>query len=186
MGNHTLHTPETAGWRALLTRAANDVDLALEQPVEDYLTCLLVRQIGRPTTRHAGLERGFALNFMADGSDQGFDDIAEQCLLFAGLFPEQAAEQMMPVSYFVRLGQDAYRRHADASGDNLYALVGARFVKLMDVLQSMRDLDTECFCLDALSAYAQWQETGSAHAYRVLRALTGSVPACGSDSATPN
>lgn len=186
MGNHTLHTPETAGWRALLIRAANDVDLALEQPVEDYLTCLLVRQIGRPTTRHAGLERGFALNFMADGSDQGFDDIAEQCLLFAGFFPEQAAEQMMPVSYFVRLGQEAYRRHADASGDNLYALVGSRFVKLMDVLQSLRDLDTECFCLDALSAYAQWQETGSAHAYRVLRALTGSVPAYGSDSATPN
>jgi len=186
VGNHTLHTPETAGWRALLTRAASDVDLELEAPVEDYLTCLLMRQIGRPTTRHAGLERGFALNFLADSTDQGLDDIAEQCLLFAGLFPEQAAEQMMPVSYFVRLGQDAYRRHADASGDSLYALVSARFVKLMDVLQSLRDLDTETFCLDALSAYEQWQQTGSAHAYRVLRALTASVPAHCPDGATQN
>lgn len=186
---YELHIPETAGWRALLTRASAVAGLPLQEDVENYLTCLLLRQIGTPTSALDDLARGFASNLLvaSPGSgDQTLDDIGEQCLLFAGLFPEQAAEQLMPVSYFVRMGTDAYRKLADVSGESLYAQVADQFVSLMDMLQCLRDLDTDCHCLDALSAFDQWQETGSSHAWRVLQALTASVPSATSVSSTVN
>lgn len=189
MSLYELHIPETAGWRALLTRASSAAELPLDEPLENYLTCLLLRQIGVPTSALDGLARGFARNLIIEtpgAAEQSLVEIGEQCLLFAGLFPEQAAEQLMPVSYFVRMGVDAYRKYADVNGESLYAHVADQFVALMDVLQCLRDLDTECHCLDALSAFDQWQETGSSHAWRVLQALTASMPSVTSVSNAVN
>ena len=175
-----LHIPETAGWRALVTRAEVNSRICLDDGLENYLIYLLLRHVGAPTTAYDGLAGGFLSNLTQgpqSGDEQDLAEVGDQCLVFSGLFPEQAAAQMIPISYFVRVGQDAYRKHARVSGEELYHRVSEAFVPLMDVLQCMRDLDKSVYCLDALSAFEQWQNTGSAHALHVLQAITPGMPA---------
>lgn len=184
-----LHIPETAGWRALITRAEVSSRICLDDALENYLIYLLLRHVGAPTTAYDGLAGGFLANLTAAGEADASEDLAEvgdQCLVFAGLFPEQAAAQLIPISYFVKVGQDAYAKHAEISGEPLFRRLSDDFVRLMDVLQCLRDLDKNVYCLDALSAFEQWQNTGSAHAFHVLKALTPGMPSALSVSETLN
>ena len=179
-----LHIPETAGWRALITRAEHDSKICLEPELENYVIYLLLTHVGTPTTKYDGLAGGFLNNLFSGrlDSEEDLATVGDQCLVFAGLFPEKAVQQLIPISYFVRVGRDAYAKHGLQFGDPLYEKLERDFVSMMDVLQCVRDLDKPAGCLDGLAAFEQWRNTGSQHAFDVLKALAPAMPTGGEAS----
>ena len=57
------------------------------------------------------------------------------------------------------------------------------FVDVMDVLQTLREVRYEDSAIDPLNAYQLWSETGSAHAWQVLRRCTSALPGAGESTA---
>ena len=173
-----LHIAETAGWRALLTHAQLSAGVRISPAVEEHLVALLFRHVGAGTSTR-DLENGFIDRIdrilHADTSDPSV--VGDQCLLFAGLFPEHAIRKSVPVSYFVEVGRHAYREFASKHKSEIHALLAEEFVAAMDTLQTLRVLQSGEPCLDAFNAFNLWHDLGSAHGWRMLRAMTSALPA---------
>lgn len=184
MPNQDLHIPQTTGCRALLTHAQNAGGLHMSRAVEEHLVALLYRHVGADISpvdiEHGLLDRLDRL-LHADTSKPCV--VGDQCLLFAGLLPEHAIRKGLPVSYFVEVGRNAYREYASKHRLPLYEQLAEEFVVAMDVLQTLRALQSGEPCIDGLNAFHLWHDLGSAHGWRVLRALTPSLPASCSTSA---
>lgn len=90
--------------------------------------------------------------------------VGDECLLYAGLFPQAASNKQVKISYFVELGQSAYISISQTSQD-LFNTLAIHFVLLMDVLQSIGERSL----LLPLEAYELWQEVGSQRAYDILQ-----------------
>lgn len=173
-----LHISETTGWRALLTHAQLAGGILLPPPVEEYLVSLLFRHVGAeisPSELENGLVDRIDRILGADTSDPSV--VGDQCLLFAGLFPEQAIRKGVPVSYFVQVGRPAYREYSSKHDSVVHAMMADEFVRAMDTLQTLRVLQSGEPCIDAFNAYHLWRDLGSAHGWRVLRALSPGLPA---------
>lgn len=166
-----MHTPETACWHALVNQAQAAAGFTLDEELERYLVLLLLRFSARgeaklPTpAEYAAAVQGHRLQSLGD-----------ECLIYAGLFADQAATQELPLSYFVDTGRNAYGSLADVGGGELFSRLSDRFVGMMDVLQRLRELGDSGYSLDAMSAYDLWQMTGSRNAWRVLTETTGGIP----------
>lgn len=173
-----LHISETAGWRALLTHAQLSAGVRISPVVEEHLVSLLFRHVGAGTSTR-DLENGFIDRIdrilHADTSDPSV--VGDQCLLFAGLFPEHAIQKGVPVSYFVEVGRHAFREFASKHKSDIHALLADEFVAAMDTLQTLRVLQSGEPCLDGFNAYNLWHDLGSAHGWRMLRAMTSALPA---------
>ena len=91
-------------------------------------------------------------------------NLGDQCLLFAGLFPKQASSHHVKISYFVGMGRSAYQAISHATND-VFNSLALQFVLIMDVLQSVPKHAE----LMPLEAYEQWTELGSQRAYRILK-----------------
>lgn len=177
MLNCELHIAETAGWRALLTHAQASASLQLTPAVEEHLIGILFRHVGvhtRFTPSENGLMDGLDRVLSTDVSDPVL--VGDQCLLAAGLFPEQAIRRGIPLTYFVQVGRNAYREYASKHRSVLHALLSDEFVASMDSLQTLRLLQSGEPCIDGLNAYHLWSDLGSSHGWRVLRSMTGSLP----------
>jgi hypothetical protein len=178
MQRFDLHLREIAGWRALLTEAQLVAAEYLPEAVEEYLVCLLYRAVGQP-----GDPDTYSLNFLESFLKQGPDTyrdpcmVGDQCLLFAGLFPEHAIGKGIPITYFVQVGQNAYGEYGARAEDPVYRELSAIFVTVMDVLHTLRELSNGSPCIDGMNAYQLWHDTGSQHAWQVLRRLTPALPA---------
>ncbi len=173
-----IHLAEMAGWRALLARAQFTAKIELHPELEEYLVRVLFR-----TTKTSALEHGFDASALRQNSaEQNVDEIedlrlvGDQCLMFAGLFPEQAITRNLPISYFVKVGQAAYQQYWGCRNDPLFGMLADFFVEVMDVLQAMREEDEHDWCIDPLSAYQLWRDTGSSQAWNVLRRATPALP----------
>ncbi|MGE0857969.1 MAG: hypothetical protein AB7I01_03440 [Gammaproteobacteria bacterium] len=173
-----LHIAETAGWRALLTHAQLSAGVRISPAVEEHLVSLLFRHVGAGTSTR-DLESGFIDRIdrilHADTSDPSV--VGDQCLLFAGLFPEHAIQKGVPVSYFVEVGRHAFREFASKHKSDIHTLLADEFVAAMDTLQTLRVLQSGEPCLDGFNAYNLWHDLGSAHGWRMLRAMTSALPA---------
>lgn len=177
---YDIHTGDSAPWYALVT-AAEAVDRRLlPQEVERYLVTTLLRFLGRgdlaPTLRSvpAGPRSRVPVK-----SHRTLRNLGDRCLIYTGLFAEQMAQAQMPAGYYVAMGRRAYARLGHR-GDPLFTRLSDYFVQLMDLLQTMRELDDGHASLDPLSAYQLWHDTGSRHAWRVLcRASAGTPCASG-------
>lgn len=179
-----LHLSEIAGWRALLTEAQMVAKLYLPESVEEYVLCLLYRTIGQPPRTEYDHSVGFLERlFQAHPNVVGdLRSIADQCLVFSGLFPEHAIRKRIPITYFVQLGQNAYLEHAARFKQAISRELGEHFVAIMDILQTTRELNSGEPCIDALNAYHLWRDAGSTHAWQVLRRLTPALPAQGDNT----
>ncbi len=179
-----LQLADTAGWRALLTQAQQHNQAFLPDPLEQYAVALLYRSLGS-ASNGAGLRAThFARLLITDNANDTKDlaAVGDHCLLFSGLFPEHAMRQKIPVSYFVQVGRQAYRDHAarlTGSEREFFRALADHYVKLLDVLLTIREANTDRPCLDGLNAYQLWRETGSHHGWQVLRQLTPALPASG-------
>lgn len=133
----------TAEWHVLLNEAQATCHYWLEEDLESYLVFLLMRFTSRPQFASAVLAREFLETFQLKSSLQRerMRDVADQCLLYAGLFPERAQRKRVSERYFIELGQGAYETVAGLSSvadSALFRLIAERFRLLRDVLRSMR------------------------------------------------
>lgn len=181
MAKLVIQPTSTAQWHALVSEAENAADCVLTEDLESYLVFLLMRFASNPHM----LARVIALDYLNNSSNEGrtrhekLRDVGDQCLLFSGLFPKQAERRMVKVSYFVDLGRSAYQQLSDTMSSNsaaIYANLSRDFVSLMDILQSMRELQGNRSNLTPLNAYELWNDTGSRHAYKIIRTLTDACP----------
>lgn len=176
-----LQPTATAQWHALVHDAQRACRCALDEELESYLVFLLMRFAADPELA----ARVMALEYLRGVGTRGRERadrlraVGDQCLLYSGLFPRRAERRLVRTSYFVNLGRTAYQDLADSVTRGAYALFGrlaAGFVPLMDVLQTMRELDGRP-CPDLLGSAELWQDTGSVRAFRALVRATGGLPA---------
>ncbi|MFN7098065.1 MAG: hypothetical protein ACK4PR_11000 [Gammaproteobacteria bacterium] len=172
MANLILHETPVAQWHALVTEAEQLSSITLPHEVEGYLVLLLTR-----FTEQAHLaETVMALDYLHAQTARGnvrseqLRDVADKCLLIAGLFPQRAEHRRVKISYFVNLGQSAYDllahlKHASLS--DLFADLSQEFVRLMDVLLHCRQLPPQL--LTPIQALELWADTHSQYALRALR-----------------
>ena len=180
-----LEPTETAQWHMLVTEAAASCDCRLDEGLESYLVFLLMRFAGRPELAASVMALEYLRGMLSLGRlrHEHLRDVGDKCLLYSGLFPRRAERRRVRISYFVDLGQAAYRQLALApthAGADLYARLSATFVLLMDVLQAMRGLGDAG--LDPLHTLELWNDTGSRRAYQALRRMTDATPVPGDDT----
>jgi hypothetical protein len=181
MTNLVLHPTSTAQWHALVSEAEHCAGCVLNEDVESYLVFLLMRFTNRPQM----LSRVLAMDYLRSDSapertrNERLRDIGDHCLLFSGLFPQHAERRMVKVSYFVGLGRTAYQQISDSpaeSSTDIFSELSREFVALMDILQTIRELRNSKYNLTPLNAFDLWNETGSRHAYKVIRSITSACP----------
>lgn len=179
MSHVMLHTPDTALWHALVGEAQAVAGYTLAQETESYLVTTLMRFMGNmeQNARKHTDSMGLLDDFMDTGKIRygNMQDVADQCLIFAGLFPDYAGQKQISLNYFVELGQGTYAELAAGKPDNVYAHMSRDFVKLMDVLQSLREIDDGYSCLDPIQAHELWAGTGSHNARKTLENMSGST-----------
>ena len=176
-----LQVAEAAGWRALLTCGQQSACTFLPPEVEHHLVSLLYRRLGSAVGRNREQAMHFARQLVADTRSERQDLVAvgEHCLLFSGLFPDHAPRQGMTLASFVQTGQQAWRDHAARVGaeeGDRYRMLADQYIRMLDVLLAVHDMNQQATTLDALSAWSLWHDTGSTHGWQVLRRLTPSLP----------
>jgi hypothetical protein len=176
------HPTAVAQWHSLVTQAESAADCPLPEPLESYLVFLLMRFSARPELAGKVLALEYLNAVLARGQlqRQHLRDVGDQCLLYSGLFPHQAARRRVKVSYFVDLGRSAYQQLSARLANSyaeLYAKLAQNFVSVMDVLHALRRLDGSLPGPEPLSAYQLWADTGSPAAYKILRGHIQGLPA---------
>lgn len=180
MLNLTTNPGSDAQWRALVGEAEASTGCVLGERLETYLIHLLIRV----STRADLCEGLLALDQLIGRSPlkpraDHLRDIGDQCLLFAGLFPDLAEERGVRLGQFVSLGQTAYRQLHELLQDEsraLFADLSLAFTTLLDLLHTMRELRDHEAALTPLHAFDLWWDTGSLRALRYIRASTGAFP----------
>lgn len=175
-----LEPTTTAQWQRLVQEASAHASRTLAEDLESYLVFLLARCCAQTDV----LQRVMALEYLhglaAQGSvrNERLRDVGDYCLLFTGLFPHLARRRLVRISYFVEIGRSAYLQLSEAahqSAANLYSDLSTAFVMLMDVLQSMRELQGNQG-LSPLEAMELFQDTQSERALQSLSRCTSAQP----------
>ena len=170
----------TAQWYALITDAQSANGIQLDTPLESYLVHTLIHYTQRPEIA----ARIFAIDYMLAQHEQGqirstqLRELADQCLLYAGLFPQYARQRHVRVSYYVNIGRSAYSDLAAGEHDwsEVFAEISEQFVTLMDTLLAIHQIDdpqNPDYPLDPLLALQTWQDTQSQQALKILQQQTG-------------
>lgn len=149
---------EAARWHALLTEAEAAMSCCLDQDEASYLVELLRR---RQTSFRRGLAR-------SEPTDSDLRDVGDLMLLWAGLLPEQVLAAGVSIGAVVERGRQAYQALADGADGALYARLSRDFVAMMDLLQTMREIDRGGSPLKPLQAWDLWAGTRSRYAQRAL------------------
>jgi len=171
-----LNPTSTAQWLALVSESEAATGCHLDEDTESYLVFLLMRHTGQDQLTAQVVGRNFlqGLNLPLHSRQQQLQDVGDHCLLFSGLFPQQAARRRVNLSYFVDLGRTAYLETAEGcqlarSGlKDMFSQLSHDFIALMDVLQGMRSMGGQS-CLQPIEAYDLWSDTGSQQALERLR-----------------
>lgn len=174
-----LHPTSTAQWLHLVNEAQLASATYLKEDMEAYLVFLLMRFIGKPEIATSVLGLDF-LNSYQDlkhlNRHYQLKEIGDKCLLYAGLFPGRASKRRVKLSYYVKLGQTAYSTLSNYLNkqEELFIRLCTEFPRLMDVLQAMRDPNSQT--VDLLQSLELWHETGSQLAWRRLCEATLALP----------
>ncbi|MBI1196173.1 MAG: hypothetical protein GC138_10050 [Gammaproteobacteria bacterium] len=177
-----LNPTSTAQWLALVSESETVTGCHLDEDSESYLVFLLMRHTGKDQLTSQIVGRDFlrGLNLPSHSRQQQLQDVGDHCLLFSGLFPQQAERRRVSLSYFVDLGRTAYLEIAEGcqlarSGlKDMFTHLSHDFVALMDVLQGIRTIGGQS-CLRPIEAYDLWNDTGSKQAYEALTRLGGNA-----------
>jgi len=167
----------TNQWQNLVTEAGHSCNVALSEELESYLVFLLMRFVDSPQMAHKIMATEFLTSINQSGSLRplALRDVGDQCLLYSGLFPGRAVRRRVRVSYYVNIGKSAYFSLANSgkfSDNRLFATLADKFVCLMDILQSMREINNPLPVLDPITAEEIWHDTGSNHALKSLQNFT--------------
>lgn len=160
-------------WQEVIKHAEGRLSITLNKRLENYLVKLLIHYTDKPELIKQVVAHGF-LQGMQEPQKQrpvSLQNVGDQCLLFAGLFPGVAERRCVKISYFVDMGRSAYAAVSCETND-LFNLLALQFVILMDVLQSIQDSSP----LLPITAYDQWNEVGSVRALQILKTYTQGIP----------
>jgi len=172
-----LPTSSLSAFYTLVEEARQLSTSRVNDELQSYLVLLLLQWVKSPQIA----DSIFALDFLENikktrtANLQALREIGDKCLIFSGLFPGNARRRLVNVSYYVRLGQNAYlalSRHSHDKLAPLYEKLGQHFVPLMDILQTIREMDKKENALDLLEAEDLWNKTHSDHALKILRTAT--------------
>lgn len=172
---------EAAGWHRAVTEAAQQAACPLDPDRESYLVFLLMRYLRRRDIARVVLALAYLRSQQIAGSArrEALQEVGDLCLLFTGLFPEQAARRRVRLSYFVDMGRSAYSGVADSLSPRagaLYADLAETFVSLADVLGALRQGEDRGQALGMLDAAERYLQTGSPVARRQLAGYTDATP----------
>lgn len=190
MLNMTVDPGSDAQWRTLVGEAEAQTGCVLGERLEAYLVNLLIRVSTRQDLWDGllALDQLIGQPPLKPRADH-LRDIGDQCLLFAGLFPDLAEQRGVRLSQFVSLGRTAYRQLHEMLPDDRgsqYADLHLAFTTLIDLLHTMREIRYDEAGLTPLYAFDLWADTGSLRALRYIRACTGAFPVhFGSGDTTP-
>lgn len=181
MSSLLLEPTSTAQWQSLVKEAEEHCSCQLGEDLESYLVFLLMRFLRQPQMAAAVMAMDYLNSQNSSGALKvdNLRDVGDKCLLFSGLFPQQAQRRLVKISYFVNLGRTAYIQLSDnvsMTMADLYRNVAQGFVPLMDVLQTVREMENGRPVLSALDAYELWQDTGSKKALHTVREATTATP----------
>ena len=165
----------------MVKEASSFCNLMLGEDLESYLVFLLMRYTQSTTMIRKTIAIDFleAAHKIGKNRNNSLQEVGDSCLLFAGLFPGVAQRRNVRVSYFVKIGKTAYYALSLANNVEiapLFCALSENFVPLMDILQSMREIDSKIDLLDAMTAEEIWRDTGSQHALKALKKFTNIIP----------
>lgn len=177
MDKIVTNSTSTTQWQKLVIEAGQACNYSLSEELESYLVFLLMRFINSPQMAHKvmGIEFLTSINRTGSLRSIALRDVGDQCLLYSGLFPGRARRRRVRVSYYVNIGKSAYLSLAKScsnSESDLFTTLSDKFVHLMDILQSMREINSQATILDPLMAEEIWHDTGSDHALQILQSFT--------------
>ena len=165
----------TAQWHELVSEAQTACGVQLNTPLESYLVHTLIQYTQRPEIA----ARIFAIDYMLAQHEQGqvrnaqLRELADQCLLYAGLFPQHAKRRNVRVSYYVDIGRSAYFELGNVVSEwsAIFSEISENFISLMDTLLAIHhiDRDDDEYILDHESALQTWQDTQSKQALKILQ-----------------
>lgn len=173
---------EAAGWHRAVTEAAEQAACPLDPDRESYLVFLLMRYLRRRDIARVVLALAYLRSHQIGAGRARRDalqEVGDLCLLFTGLFPEQAARRRVRLSYFVDMGRSAYNGVADSLSPRagaLYAELAESFVSLADVLGALRQGEDGAQVMGVLDAAERYLQTGSSLARRELARYTDATP----------
>lgn len=179
----TIHNQSgiTAQWHELITDAQASSGIQLDLSIESYLVHTLINYTQRPDIA----ARIFAVDYLLAQNKQGqvrnvqLRELADQCLLYAGLFPQHAKRRNVSASYYVDIGRSAYSdlSNEDNAWSDIFSDLSDNFVTLMDTLLAIHHIDSnepDDFILDPLLALKTWQQTRSQKALQLFQQQTQS------------
>lgn len=172
MSNLVIEPTITSQWQKLVKEAAITSECNLDEELESYLVFLLMRNADRPEMADSVLALEYLQSLLNEGTQRTdqLREVGDKCLLYSGLFPEQAYRKQVHIHYFIDIGQSSYHQIAETlqrSYAKMYQRLSEYFVMLMDVLQAIREMGRE-YCLDALTLHELSSECGSIQAKNIL------------------
>ncbi len=110
--------------------------------------------------------------------------VGDLSLFISGFFPESVERQLVNISYYIQMGENAYgalsqilaRRPASVE---VFGELARRFMGYVDILTEVSERSTFKRDLGLLKIYEKWLRTGSRHAARLL-SEKGILPVPGS------
>ncbi len=181
MSRVICHNNSTAAWQELVSDAQALSQTQLNEDLESYLVFMLMRFTDEimVNDRPVALDFLETLHLAGELQKNQLREVGDKCLLFSGFFPGLAQRRCVKISYYVDVGQSAYYLLASLSNTmncNLFVQLSKRFVPLMDVLQTIREMSTEVPLLKPINAMELWQDTQSEHAFKILQSYTHGFP----------
>lgn len=169
------NTTSVVLWQEVIKNAEDRCSIALKDELEAYLISLMIRFTNKPEVVNKIIATAFldALQARERERHLSLQQVGDQCLIFAGLFPKAAEKRLVKINYFVDLGRSSYAAISYKTND-LFGSLALQFVVLMDVLQCVRG----CSDLLPLEAYEQWTQVGSQRALKMMQeyANQGIIP----------
>ena len=177
MESLVLEPTSMAQWHSLVKEARQASSVSLSEELESYLIFLLMRFINHPEIANTLFALDFLQNIkqLKTENQNIIRNIGDKCLLYSGLFPGRAKRQHVEISYYVDLGRRSYFALSVSRQNILSPLFGSlsdHFIGLMDILHSMRNLDTHAYLINLLEAEELWHTTKSEYAQKILKKAT--------------
>ncbi|THB64122.1 MAG: hypothetical protein D6B27_11010 [Gammaproteobacteria bacterium] len=172
MGVIQTETNETLQWYNLVIEAEGNSECNLPETSESYLVFLLHRFAQKPEIAGSVLALAFldSMNAIGKSRVNALRDVGDQCLLFAGFFPEQASKKLVNVGYFIDLGRTAYDEisnlHHSESAE-VFEELTEQYLSMLQILHAIRNMNDRNR-IPPLLAMEIWQETNSQEMLRCI------------------
>ena len=143
-------------WYGAVQEAQTDCHIALKTDVESYLVFKLMRYTNNPRLAREIMASQFleGVNSPLHQRGQILQNVADQCLLITGLFPDLAERRRVKIRYYIEMGQISYEVISRRNND-IFSLLSKQFLLLIDVLHSFRPYHSSHF---SAQLYQLWSD----------------------------